>query len=226
MITAASAIAGRNRRSVTTNRNRWPASRPRCRIGPRSMSPRRWRGCASVTRICLSTMSAIPSAARPLGLLANNGEVSRALLIASQAGYWKLMASPERYRVYAMLNFFCTPLTRLLGYAPGWSGLGEDLPKGVFEEWVSWVMSKRYLFDDPKLGGLKNFPQFNGAMRALCFSDDPWATRPAVELLCAGFVSANPEIPTITPADAGVTRIRHFGFFRPDHREPLGRGAR
>ena len=82
------------------------------------------------------------------------------------------MASPERYRVYAMLNFVGTPLTRLLGYAPGWSGLGEDLPKGVFEEWVSWVMSKRYLLDDPGLGGLKNFPQFHGAMRALCFSDD------------------------------------------------------
>ena len=160
-----------------------------------------------------------------LGLLANNSEVSRALLIASQAGYWKLMASPERYRVYAMLNFVGTPLTRLLGYAPGWSGLGEDLPKGVFEEWVSWVMSKRYLFDDPRLGGLKNFQQFNGAIRALCFSDDPWATRPAVELLCSGFVSTKPEILTITPADVGATKIGHFGFFRPDHRDTLWRGA-
>jgi len=160
-----------------------------------------------------------------LGLLANNSEVSRALLIASQAGYWKLMASPERYRVYAMLNFVGTPLTRLLGYAPGWSGLGEDLPKAVFEEWVSWVMSKRYLFDDPGLKALQNFPQFNSAMRALCFSDDPWATRPAVELLCAGFVSAKPEILTITPPDAGVTRIGHFGFFRPEHRDTLWRGA-
>jgi predicted alpha/beta hydrolase len=160
-----------------------------------------------------------------LGLLANNSEVSRALLIAAQAGYWKLMASPERYRVYAMLNFVGIPLTRLLGYAPGWSGLGEDLPKGVFEEWVSWVMSKRYLFDDPRLGGLKNFQQFNGAMRALCFSDDPWATRPAVELLCSGFVSAKPEILTITPADVGATKIGHFGFFRPEHRGTLWRGA-
>jgi predicted alpha/beta hydrolase len=160
-----------------------------------------------------------------LGLLANNNEVSRALLIASQAGYWKLMASPERYRVYAMLNFVGTPLTRLLGYAPGWSGLGEDLPKGVFEEWVSWVMSKRYLFDDPRLGGLKNFQQFNGAMRALCFSDDPWATRPAVELLCAGYTSIKPEIVTITPADVAASKIGHFGFFRPEHRGTLWRGA-
>ena len=47
-----------------------------------------------------------------LGLLANNTEVSRALFIAAQAGYWKLMAAPERYRVYAMLNFVGLPLTK------------------------------------------------------------------------------------------------------------------
>jgi predicted alpha/beta hydrolase len=160
-----------------------------------------------------------------LGLLPNNSDVSRALLIAAQAGYWKLMASPERYRVYAMLNFIGLPLARVLGYAPGWSGLGEDLPKGVFLEWVGWVMSKRYLFDDPTLKALENFPGYRGAMRALCFSDDPWATRPAVELLCSGFTSTKPEIITITPADAGVTKIGHFGFFRPEHRDTLWRGA-
>jgi predicted alpha/beta hydrolase len=160
-----------------------------------------------------------------LGLLPNNSEVSRALLIAAQAGYWKLMASPERYRVYAMLNFIGVPLTRLLGYAPGWSGLGEDLPKGVFLEWVNWVMSERYLFDDPKLKALANFANYRGAMCALCVFDDPWATRPAVELLCSGFTAAKPEIVTITPADAGGSKIGHFGFFRPEHRDTLWRGA-
>jgi predicted alpha/beta hydrolase len=160
-----------------------------------------------------------------LGLLANNTEVSRALLIAAQAGYWKLMASPERYRVYALLNFVGTPLTRLLGYTPRWGGLGEDLPKGVFEQWVGWVMNERYLFGDAKLGALQNFPKYQGAMRALCFSDDPWATRPAVELLCSGFTAAKPEILTVTPADAGAAKIGHLGFFRPEHRDTLWRGA-
>jgi predicted alpha/beta hydrolase len=160
-----------------------------------------------------------------LGLLANNAEVSRALLVAAQAGYWKLMASPERYRVYAMLNFVGRPLTRLLGYAPGWGGLGEDLPKGVFEQWVRWVMSERYLFSDTKLGALQNFPKYQGAMRALCFSDDPWATRPAVELLCSGFTAAKPEILNVKPADAGAARIGHLGFFRSEHRDALWRGA-
>lgn len=160
-----------------------------------------------------------------LGLLPNNSEVSRALLIAAQAGYWKLMASPERYRVYAMLKFVGVPLTRLLGYAPAWSSLGEDLPKDAFLQWAGWVMSKRYLFDDPELGGLKNFQQFRGALCALCLSDDPWATRPSVELLCSGFTSITPEILTITPADVGATRIGHFGFLRRDHRDTLWRGA-
>jgi predicted alpha/beta hydrolase len=160
-----------------------------------------------------------------LGLLANNAEVSRALLVAAQAGYWKLMASPERYRVYAMLNFVGRPLTRLLGYAPSWGGLGEDLPKGVFEQWVRWVMSERYLFSDTKLGALQNFPKYQGAMRALCFSDDPWATRPAVELLCSGFTAAKPEILNVKPADAGAARIGHLGFFRSEHRDALWRGA-
>jgi predicted alpha/beta hydrolase len=160
-----------------------------------------------------------------LGLLGNNSEVARALLIAAQAGYWKLMAQPERYRVYAMLNFVGTPLTRALGYAPGWGGVGMDLPKGVFEQWTRWVMSPRYLFDEQNLGALQNFPKYQGALRALCLSDDPWATRAAVELLCSGFTSIKPEILTIAPADADAARIGHLGFFRPEHRDTLWRGA-
>ena len=160
-----------------------------------------------------------------LGLLGNNSEVSRALLIAAQAAYWKLMAFPERYRVYALLRFVGVPLTRLLDYAPGWGGIADDLPRDVFLQWVSWVMRKRYLFDDPKLDGVRNFSQFHGAMRALVMSDDPWATRPSVELLCSGFTSITPEIVTVTPAEAGVAKIGHFGFFRPDHRDTLWRSA-
>jgi predicted alpha/beta hydrolase len=150
--------------------------------------------------------------------------VSRALFVAAQAGYWKLMASPERYRVCAALNFVGLPLTRLLGYMPGWTGLGEDLPKGVFLEWTNWVMSPHYLFDSG-LADLENFAKYRGALRALYLSDDPWATRPAVEMLCSGFSSITPDILTVTPADVGAAKIGHFGFFRPEQRDTLWRGA-
>jgi predicted alpha/beta hydrolase len=160
-----------------------------------------------------------------LGLLSNNDQVARALLIAAQAGYWKLIATPERYRVYAFLNLLGVPLTHLLGYMPGPAGLGEDLPKGVFLQWVNWVMRERYMFDDKSLVALANFPFYRGPLRSLYFSDDPWATRPAVELLCSGFQSTQPQIISITPAGAGAAEIGHFGFFRPEHRDTLWRGA-
>ena len=160
-----------------------------------------------------------------LGLLPNNHEVSRALLVAAQAGYWKLMTAPEKYRVYAMLNFIGVPMTQWLGYAPGRLGIGEDLPKDAFLQWVRWVMSPRYLFDDRSLVSVANFAHYHGALRAVCLADDPWATRQAVELLCSGFTAIEPEIITVSPANVGATRIGHFGFFRAEHRDTLWRGA-
>ncbi|MDB5567550.1 MAG: alpha/beta hydrolase, partial [Tardiphaga sp.] len=73
-----------------------------------------------------------------LGLIPNNSEVARALLVAAQAGTWRLMTSPERYRIYALLKFVGVPLTQAVGYTPGKIGLGLDLPKGVFLEWARW----------------------------------------------------------------------------------------
>ena len=160
-----------------------------------------------------------------LGLIPSNAEVSRALLVAAQAGTWRLMSSPERYRVYALLACVGVPLTHALGYAPGRVGLGLDLPKGVFLEWARWVASDRYFFDDSRLRALANFPRYRGALRALSFSDDPWATEAAVEMLCAGFTSIRPDIHVIAPAEAGARKIGHFGFFRPQHRDTLWRGA-
>jgi predicted alpha/beta hydrolase len=160
-----------------------------------------------------------------LGLLPNNNEVSRALFVAAQAGYWKLMASPERYRVAGFMSLVGAPLTYLLGYAPGRAGIGEDLPRDVFLQWTKWVMSPHYLFDDTALAGLQNFPNFKGSLRALTFTDDPWATLPAVELLCKGLTGTSAEIIPVNPADLGIKKIGHFGFFRPDHRDTLWRGT-
>ncbi|KAA0076279.1 alpha/beta fold hydrolase [Tardiphaga sp. P9-11] len=160
-----------------------------------------------------------------LGLIPNNSEVSRALLIAAQAGTWRLMTPPEGYRIYALMKFVGAPLARFIGYAPGRIGLGYDLPRDVFLEWAGWVTSDRYFFDDSKLRALVNFPRYRGELRALSFTDDPWATRAAVEMLCGGFTSIKPEIDSIRPVEAGSNRVGHFGFFRPEHRDTLWRGA-
>ncbi len=160
-----------------------------------------------------------------VGLVPNNTEISRVLLVASQAGYWGLLHSPERYRVYLMLRLIGAPLARMLGYMPGRLGIGEDLPRDVFLEWTGWVMNRRYFFDDRTLEALENFPRYRGALRAICLTDDPWATAPAVDLLCSGFTGTVAERIDIRPEAVGAGKIGHFGFFRGEHRDTLWRDA-
>jgi predicted alpha/beta hydrolase len=158
-----------------------------------------------------------------VGLAPNNGEISRALFVAAQAGHWRLFHTPEKYRVYAMLRLIGSPIARVLGYVPGRLGIGEDLPRDVFLEWTDWVMKPRYFFDDATLQALENFPRYRGALRAVCLTDDAWATPPAVDLLCSGFTGTAAERIDVRPGDVGADKIGHFGFFRPEHRNTLWR---
>lgn len=160
-----------------------------------------------------------------VGLAPNNTKVARAMLVAAQAGYWRLFHWPENYRVFLMLRLFARPIVHLVGYMPLWLGIGEELPKGVFLQWTDWVMKPRYFFDDPELTATANFANFRGPLRALCFTDDSWATLAGVKLLCSGFTATTPDIVAIAPADIGAERIGHFGFFRPIFRETLWKDA-
>jgi predicted alpha/beta hydrolase len=156
-----------------------------------------------------------------VGLLPNNDMIARSLLVAAQAGHWALMTPPENYRAYIMMKLLGRPITRLLGYTPGKLGIGEDLPKNVFMQWSDWVMNKRYYYDDTSLKALANYSQYKAPLRALSFTDDPWATLPMVELLCSGFTATKPELVSIAPKQVGASKIGHFGFFRPEFRDTL-----
>ena len=159
-----------------------------------------------------------------IGLLPNNDVIARTLMIAAQAGYWRLFRPPENYRVLAMMNAGRL-VTQTFGYTPGWTGIGEDLPKGVFLEWTKWVLSPRYFLDDATLPELANFPRYHGTLRAIGIDDDPWATPPAIDLLLSAFTGTRPERIQVDPRKLGTGPIGHFGFFRPHHRDTLWRDA-
>jgi len=46
-----------------------------------------------------------------------------------------------------------------------------------------------------------------------------------VERLCAAYSAITPEILSVSPRELGVSKIGHLGFFRPEHRDTLWRGA-
>lgn len=136
-----------------------------------------------------------------------------AVLVASQSGYWGHWPPSVRWRMafywYALFPAICA----LWGYMPGRLGLGEDVPKGVILEWARWCRHPEYAFgylDDAKAQAAS----FRAPVLALSFSDDPYAPGPSVDALLGYFRGTRPVHRPLAPAEVGLDRIGHFGFFR------------
>lgn len=157
-----------------------------------------------------------------IGLTPYGERVHKLLAVGSQAGYWRLWDGVQRAKV-ALFWFGVIPtLTALMGYLPSrWLGLGEDLPAGVARDWGRGGRSPRYLLD--LYGGTPDdhYATVSAAIRLLSFEDDTFAPRRAVEALRSFYPNAVSEHLHIRPADLNVSKIGHFGFFRPPFRETL-----
>ncbi|NJL28973.1 MAG: hypothetical protein HC897_14345 [Thermoanaerobaculia bacterium] len=109
---------------------------------------------------------------------------------------------------YALFPVVCN----LWGYMPGKLGMGEDVPKGVILEWASWCRHPEYAFG--RLDGAREqAASFRSPLLALSFSDDPYAPAPSVDALLGQFSATQPVHRHLTPAEVGLERIGHFGFF-------------
>lgn len=160
------------------------------------------------------------------GLAHNNRLVARQLNVATLSGYWGRMAAPERYRVRLLMRFAAPPVIWAKGYFPGMLMGGEDLPGPAFLEWMHWCMAPEFLFGDTTLPERRHFADFRAPIRFVQVADDPWGTPAAVGHMAEHFTaSVDRSVWQVTPAQAGVQRIGHFGFFRSDLRETLWQQA-
>jgi predicted alpha/beta hydrolase len=155
------------------------------------------------------------------GLAATSHEIDSLLTVGTQSGYWRHWRGLGRVGMLAL--YWLMPLTaRALGYFPAKRIVRqmEDLPAGVAEQWAAWGLSPKYLasIDRPSLA---NFGRSEGRLLAYSFSDDSFAPRSAVDWLAALYRKARAERRHLSPAEIGVTRISHFGFFREEFRDSL-----
>ena len=105
-------------------------------------------------------------------------------------------------------------LARGLGYAPR-AVFGAEVPGSIIEEWARWCRTEDYLLGGDGETRRPGFARVRAPMLALSFADDPYAPPAAVEWLLQQYGAASITRRHIAPADAGVGRIGHFGFFRP-----------
>lgn len=159
-----------------------------------------------------------------LGLLPEPEQISAALVVGSQSGYWRHWPALGRAWVWPAAHFALPALARLRGYFPGSRlGFGEDLPQGVAIEWASWCRHPRYLVG--ALGVDESYRRVRAPLRAYAISDDRFAPRSAVLALLELYPNAKSEVRDVQPREVGVKRLGHFGFFREAFRDSLWREA-
>src|SRR5262249_31295353 len=160
-----------------------------------------------------------------LPFVPNRDRISKAVTIAAGSGYWRENSAPARYYVWWMWYVVAPMTLSILGYFPG-KRLRKvgDLPKGVMEQWRRWCLSPEYAVgaEGERVGA--QYANVRTPIESLSFSDDEFMSARNTESL-HGFYSIAPKVmKRIAPADIGVSRIGHFGFFRSRFEHSLWRG--
>jgi len=156
------------------------------------------------------------------GFLKNQGKVDGLVSIAAGSGYWRDNA-PQLKRMVLYFWYVLVPLaTQLCGYFPGrkLKKVG-DLPAGVMLQWRKWCLNPEYSVGAEGEGARLSYAQASFPVLALSISDDELMTWRGTQNLINLYTGAARSFERIKPADLGVKRIGHFGFFRQQFSDSL-----
>lgn len=157
-----------------------------------------------------------------LGLADGATEAKAIVLFGSQLGWYGHWPLAERLRLGLIWRAVIPAVTSTVGYLPGRLGMGEDLPRGVAEEWARWCSHPDYLFSEhPE--AREGFERITAPALVWSTTDDDYAPRAAVEMLVQQLRSVHHA--RVRPRDVGASSLGHFGFFRPRVRESLWRDS-
>jgi predicted alpha/beta hydrolase len=150
-----------------------------------------------------------------LGLMPQAAEIAAVITIGAQQGYWRHW--PLSHQLYLPLWWYVLVpgLVALTGKLPGAVLGSEDLPRGVALDWARWCKAPQYLIDDAGRAMRPYNDRITAPMRLVSFTDDnTFGPRRGVDALAGYYPRARIERRHVAPADWGLRRIGHFGFFK------------
>ncbi len=160
------------------------------------------------------------------GLLPNHQAIQGLYTFGTGAGWHGWMPRGEQLRVLLMWRVIGPLIVRSKGYL-AWRklGMGEDLPKGVYQKWKHWCRYPRYFFEDPQMPGLEaRFATITTPLTAVSATDDLWASPASRDAFMSAYRSADYRAITVDPASRQLKPLGHMGYFRP-HAQPLWQDA-
>jgi len=145
---------------------------------------------------------------------ADHSRVDRAINVASGTGYWKHNSPGVRLTAPVLWKVIAPAAIAVAGYFPGkrLRMLG-DLPPNVMRQWGRWCMHPDYLLSElPEMR--EEFAKVDLPMVSLSFTDDEMMSSASISTLDGLYTSVDEVRMRYTPAQLGVERMGHFGFFR------------
>jgi predicted alpha/beta hydrolase len=157
-----------------------------------------------------------------LGLTPNPARLAKAITVACGSGYWKDNVPQLRLRVWWLWYFVVPVVTRVCGYFPG-KRLRKvgDLPRGVIDQWRRWCLNPDYAVGVEGPLAREGFASVRLPITSLSFTDDEMMSARNIQSLHGQYTAAHKKMTRIAPADAGLKRIGHFGFFRAQSEDAL-----
>lgn len=146
-----------------------------------------------------------------LGLADHADLVDAAAFVGSQSGYWGHWPLGTRLGIGALWFALIPGLSPMLGRFPSRRlGLGEDLPRGVAEQWARWGRDPDYLLrGDAKRR--EQYAQLRLPILMVSLDGDVYAPHAAVDALAGFYAGAKVERRRLAK---GPT-TQHFTAFRP-----------
>ncbi len=160
-----------------------------------------------------------------LGLAPHNEHVSKAVIVASQKGYWRLWSGWNQVLMWFLWHIIIPWSTKINGYFPAPNyGMGEPMPKGVALEWCRWCKDPNFIVDERGRRIRKHFDAWRGTLHSIVLSDDQkFAPERAAKELLAMYPHATTSLEVIEPRALGLEEIGHFGYFRKQCRKDWDR---
>jgi predicted alpha/beta hydrolase len=152
----------------------------------------------------------------------NVEQLSGYVFVGPHTGYWGDYRRRYRWPMAALWHGVMPLLTMTMGYFPARRlRLGEDIPAGVALQWAA----RRTAEIQPHAARtgtntgraaemVASYSRLRGPALVLSATDDAFATERAVQRLLGLFPGVTGREVRISPGDAGVSRLGHFGFFR------------
>jgi predicted alpha/beta hydrolase len=145
---------------------------------------------------------------------ADHSTIDRAINVASGTGYWKYNSAGVRLAAPLLWKVIAPVAIAVTGYFPGKRlRLLGDLPANVMRQWARWCMHPDYLLGElPEMR--EEFSKVDLPMVSLSFTDDEMMSSASISTLDGMYTAVDEVRIRYTPAQLGVERMGHFGFFR------------